>query len=100
VLFFFSKKRSGHQTIKGSVWDRKFLYERLKRDLACASMQGVLSVKTRVRAVGNTGSRETFETADGPRSLGQRPRDSAHALASESLGVPPDPIPDQEGVMY
>jgi hypothetical protein len=32
-----------------------------------------------------------------PRSTAQ---DLAHALASESLGVPPDLVPDQEGVMY
>jgi hypothetical protein len=32
-----------------------------------------------------------------PRSTA---RDPAHALASESLGVPPDLVPDQEGVMY
>jgi hypothetical protein len=27
-------------------------------------------------------------------------QDPAHALASELLGVPPDLVPDQEGVMY
>jgi hypothetical protein len=32
-----------------------------------------------------------------PRSTAQDP---AHALASESLGVPPDLVPDQEGVTY
>jgi hypothetical protein len=59
-----------------------------------------LSVKTRRRAViGNTRSRETSETAGGPQSLGQRPSDLAHTLASESLGVPPDLVPNQEGVM-
>jgi hypothetical protein len=42
----------------------------------------VLSVKTRRRAVtGNTRSREASGTAGGPRSLGQRPSDPAHALA-------------------
>jgi hypothetical protein len=32
-----------------------------------------------------------------PRSTA---RDSAHVLASRSLGVPPDLVPDQEGVIY
>jgi hypothetical protein len=34
--------------------------------------------------------REASETAGGSRSLGQRPRSPAHALAGEVLGMPPD----------
>jgi hypothetical protein len=42
----------------------------------------VLSVKTHRRAAtGNTRSREASGTAGGPRSLGQRPKSPAHALA-------------------
>jgi hypothetical protein len=44
--------------------------------------QNVLSVKTHRRAAtGNTRSREASGTAGGPRSLGQRPKSPAHALA-------------------
>jgi hypothetical protein len=41
------------------------------------------------------GSRDCW-WAPVPRSTA---RDLAHALASELLGVPPDLVPDQEGVM-
>jgi hypothetical protein len=42
----------------------------------------LLSVKTHRRvATGNTRSREASGTAGGPRSLGQRPKSPAHALA-------------------
>jgi hypothetical protein len=44
--------------------------------------QNVLSVKTHLRAAtGNTRSREASGTAGGPRSLCQRPKSPAHALA-------------------
>jgi hypothetical protein len=44
--------------------------------------QNVLSVETHRRAAtGNTRSREASGTAGGSRSLGQRPRSPAHALA-------------------
>jgi hypothetical protein len=46
----------------------------------------VVSQTHRRAATGNTRSREAPGTAGGPRSLGQR------------LGVPPDLVPDQEGV--
>jgi hypothetical protein len=45
-------------------------------------MVALLSVKThRQAATGNTRSREAPGTAGGSRSLGQRPRSPAHALA-------------------
>jgi hypothetical protein len=58
-----------------------------------------LSVKThRQAATGNTRSREASGTADGSRSLGQRPISPAHALAWWSARRATWPIPDQEGV--
>jgi hypothetical protein len=58
-----------------------------------------LSVKTHRRAViGNTRSREAPGTAGGPRSLGQRPSIRHMTWCLGLLGVPPDLVPDQEGV--
>jgi hypothetical protein len=57
----------------------------------------VLSVKTHGRvATGNTRSWEAPGTAGGPRSLGAQ--DPAHDMASGLLGMPPDLVPNQEGV--
>jgi hypothetical protein len=59
----------------------------------------MLSVETHWRAAtGNTRSRDAPETAGGPRSLGQRPRIWHTTWRLGLLGVPPDHVPDQEGV--
>jgi hypothetical protein len=59
----------------------------------------VLSVKTHWRAAtGNTRSREAPGTAGGPQSLGQRPRIRHATWHLGLLGMPPDLVPDQEGI--
>jgi hypothetical protein len=59
----------------------------------------LLSVETHRRAAtGNKRSREAPRTAGGPRSLGQRPKIWHMTKRLGLLGVPPDLVPDQEGV--
>jgi hypothetical protein len=49
-------------------------------------------------ATGNTRRREASGTTGGPRSLGQQPRIRHTTWRLGLLGVPPDLVPDQEGV--
>jgi hypothetical protein len=59
----------------------------------------LLSVETHRRAAtDNTRSREASGAAGGPRSLDQRPRIWHTTWCLSLLGVPPDLVPDQEGV--
>jgi hypothetical protein len=66
---------------------------------ACLFGNLVLSVETHRRAAtGNTWSREAPRTAGGPRSLSQLPRIWHTTWRLGLLGVPPNLVPDQEGV--